>query len=175
MLEYAKNNPTTTSWVFKPHPLLRISAVSNGLFKTAEDYDKYLKRWNDLPNAIVEEGEYLQYMASSDAMILDSVSFMSEYLYFHKPILFLEREGIAMNEFGEELKEVLYRCSGNDYAAISNFITNSIDCDEMKMARDNFFDSHLNYYRKNGYLASEFIYRDIVDSILGKTGDKTLD
>ena len=38
-------------------------------------------------------GEYLAYFASSDAMILDSVSFMAEYLYVHKPALFLTREG----------------------------------------------------------------------------------
>ena len=46
-------------------------------------------------------GEYRAYFASSDAMILDSVSFMAEYLYVHKPALFLTREGERFNEFGE--------------------------------------------------------------------------
>ena len=64
-----------------------------GVFVNGEEYDAYCRAWDALPNAKVVMGEYLAYFASSDAMILDSVSFMAEYLYVHKPALFLTREG----------------------------------------------------------------------------------
>ena len=84
--EYVKNNTKTTSWVFRPHPMLRAGAVQQGVFKSEEEYDNYLEMWNELPNAqVIEGGMYVDIFETSDAMILDSVSFLAEYLYMHKP------------------------------------------------------------------------------------------
>ena len=43
--------------------------------------------WNALPNAkVVEEESYLDIFATSDGMIMDSASFIGEYLYVNKPL-----------------------------------------------------------------------------------------
>jgi hypothetical protein len=164
ILQYAKDHIETTSWLYKPHPLLRINAVKSGLFKSEEEYDSYVNEWRKLPNAVVAEGEYIPYMASSDAMILDSVSFLAEYLYFHKPLLFLTRHGEGMNEFGCLLKETLYQSSGADFDKIRSFLEKTIYEDPMKEKRDRFFSMYLDYYEENKKLAADFIYTDFIDN-----------
>ncbi len=164
-LEYAKNHQEDTAWIFKPHPILGLSCVKNGIFSSLEEYDAYCRAWDSLPNAKVVSGEYLSYFASSDAMILDSVSFMAEYFYVHKPILFLTREGERFNEFGEMVFSALYHARGTDYAAIEHFIDVLIESDPMKAMRDDFFSQVLDYTADHGMSATQFIYDDIVREI----------
>ena len=164
-LDYARNHSETTSWVFKPHPLLRVSAVETGTFKNEKEYDEYLNSWNELPNAMVIEDEYMEFMYTSDAMILDSVSFMAEYLYYHKPILFLTRDGERFNEFGEMLKKAIYTCKGNSVSEIAEFIEKTIVEDPDKRNREGFFADNLDYVKKNGMLASDYIYNDVVNEL----------
>ena len=53
----------------------------------------YLQAWNDLPNAQVYTGAYYQALfATSDGMIQDSGSFIVEYQYVDKPMIFLTRD-----------------------------------------------------------------------------------
>lgn len=165
MLQYAREHAATTSWVYKPHPLLRISSVKSGIFPSEAEYDAYVDEWRSLPNAIVAEGGYLPYMASSDAMILDSVSFLAEYMYFNKPLLFLTRKSQTVNEFGEQIKDVLYQTPGENLEGIRHFLEKTIYEDSKRREREKFFSEYLDYYRDNGKLASEFIYSDIVKSL----------
>ena len=165
ILECAKKYADETSWIFKPHPLLGLSAVKSGLFRNEKEYLEYVDSWNSLPNATVVEGDYLSLMASSDAMIMDSVSFMCEYLYFHKPMLFLERNKGGVNEFGEKIKDVLYQVSGDDFDGIRDFIENTIDNDFMKTVRERVYEKELDYYTYNKMLAAEFIYSDICKGV----------
>ena len=110
-------------------------------------------------------GEYLAYFASSDAMILDSVSFMAEYLYVHKPALFLTREGERFNEFGEMIVSVLYRAAGTDYASVEHFLDVLLESDPLRETRENFFRQVLDYADDHGKSATQFIYDDIVHAI----------
>ena len=165
ILNYARNHVETTSWVFKPHPLLKVRAVTSGLFKSEERYEEYVNEWRNLPNAIVLDGEYLDYMASSDAMIFDSISFMAEYLYFNKPALFLTRENEKMNEFGSKVLDILYHVSGKNLMGIADFIENGIENDSKFVERSRFFTKYLDYYKENRKLASDFIYSDVVKDI----------
>lgn len=164
-LEYAMKHQEDTAWLFKPHPMLGLSCVKNGIFASLEEYDAYCRAWDALPNAKVVLGEYLSYFASSDAMILDSASFMAEYFYVHKPILFLTREGERFNEFGEMVFSVLYHARGTDYAAIEHFLDVLIESDPMRAARDDFFSQALDYTADHGMSATQFIYDDIVREI----------
>ena len=167
MYEYAKAHPET-SWVFKPHPNLLFSAVSRGVFPNQAAFEEYLQKWNDLPNAKVETGAYYQSIfATSDGMILDSASFISEYQYTGKPLLFLTNEYQRFNELGQQLMKVLYRVDGRDFNGISNFIENVLinGNDEMFETRRRFFDEHFNYKKINGILASEFIFKAIDQEI----------
>lgn len=163
MLEYARKHPET-SWVVKPHPNLSISAVTNGVFGSNEEYNEYLAEWNDLPNAQVFTGGYYQEIfGSSDAMILDSGSFMVEYQYTHKPMLFLRREEQKFNGFGEALLETLYQVDGRDFTGIAEFIENVLidKNDAGKECRREFFTENLDYFKKNGCLASERMYQEL--------------
>lgn len=83
--EYAKSHPESTSRIIKPHPLLRTASVAAGIFKSIYEYDRYLDMWNELPNAkAVRLGPYNDISTTSDGMITDSVSFITEYQYVKK-------------------------------------------------------------------------------------------
>ena len=172
--QYAKEHEETTSWILRPHPMLRAGVVSQGVFASTEEYDEYLKQWDDLPNArVIESGTYIDIFQSSDAMVLDSISFLGEYLYAHKPMLFLTRERQTFDDFGRELVKVLYTCDGGDFAGIENFIQNVVmdGNDEMKEEREQFFRQYLDYRQENGMLASDYIWQYIEKQIEESTGE----
>ena len=127
LYEYVKENETSTSWVFRPHPMLRVGAVQQGIFKSEEEYEEYLEMWRQLPNAqVIENGMYTDIFESSDAMILDSISFLGEYIYMHKPMLFLTRDRNTFNDFGKELVRVLYKTDGGNLEGIKNFVEKNV-------------------------------------------------
>lgn len=168
MYNYAKENAAITSWVFRPHPMLRAGSVAQGMFQSEQEYDEYLDMWNRLPNAkVIESGTYSDIFKSSDAMILDSISFLGEYLYVHKPMLFLTRERNTFNDFGRELANVLYKADGGAFDAIRNFVENTViqNDDYMFKEREAFFEKYLDYYKNNGMLASEYIYEYIDNAV----------
>lgn len=163
-LYLARKYQDKISFIFKPHPNLRMKAVWTQLFKTFEDYDAYIAEWNRLPNARASEEEsYLDIFATSDGMIMDSASFLGEYLYVNKPLLFLTREGQAFNSLGEKCVSTYYKVRGEDYIAIEHFLESVIlhGEDTMKDKRAEVFAAELDYAGKNGCGASEFIYKDM--------------
>lgn len=163
MYELARRYPQI-SWVVKPHPNLIFSAVESGIFPDIDAFKAYLQKWNELPNAKVETGAYYQEIfATSDGMIQDCGSFIGEYQYTHKPMIFLTRDTQKFNELGNELMQVLYRVDGRDFNGILALIQKIfIDGkDEMFYARMKFFDAYCNYQKENGMLASEFIFKTI--------------
>lgn len=171
LYEYVKNNQETTSWVFRPHPMLRAGVVQQGIFKSEKEYDEYLDKWNELPNAqVIEEGMYNDIFMTSDAMILDSVSFLAEYLYMHKPMLFLTRERNTFNDFGKELVQVLYKVDGADFTGIEKFIREIVlsENDYMMEEREKFYTKYLDYINNNGMTASEYIYHYIEKYLIDK-------
>ena len=167
MYEFAKAHPEI-SWVFKPHPMLLASAVGHGLFKSAEAFKAYLQAWDDLPNAKVFTGAYYQGLfATSDGMIMDCGSWIGEYQYTHKPMIFLTRDTQKFNDLGNELMKILYRVDGRDLNGISALMQKVfIDGkDELFEARKKFFDEHLDYVKANGMTASEFIFKTIAKEL----------
>lgn len=172
LYEYVKKNETSTSWVFRPHPMLRVGAVQQGIFKSEEEYEEYLEMWRQLPNAqVIENGMYTDIFESSDAMILDSISFLGEYIYMHKPMLFLTRDRNTFNDFGKELVRVLYKTDGGNLEGIKNFVEKNVigNEDPMKERREEFFEKYMDYRNQNGMLASEYI-KQYIDCLT--EGDK---
>ena len=173
--EYAKTHQATTSWVIKPHPNLLSSCVCEGGFNSSEEAKEYFEAWDRLPNAkLVLGGDYSDLFKTSDAMINDSASFMVEYQYVHKPMLYLEREGEVYNDFGYRVKELLYAVHGDDYKGIENFISNVVigGNDIMKEERESFFAQELDYMKTNGCPASTYIYNKITHEVFGSEGEK---
>ncbi|MBR0060043.1 MAG: CDP-glycerol glycerophosphotransferase family protein, partial [Selenomonadaceae bacterium] len=165
MYEFAKSHPET-SWVVKPHPNLFFKVIKEKVFPSVAAFDKYLKAWDDLPNAQVCTGAYYQSIfATSDGMVHDSASFIAEYQYVNKPMIYLTRETQTYNELGEEILNASYLVDGRDLNAIAAMIQKVIiEGDDYKAAeRKAVFDKSLNYPEANGMLASEFIYKNIAD------------
>ena len=164
LLQLAKDYGDRISFVLKPHPHTRATAVSEKVFESFDAYDAYLDEWSTLPNArVVTEDDYLELFATSDAMIMDSGSFIGEYLYVNKPLLFLTREGQAFGALGERLIAAHYKAPATDEAVIRNFLDRVVlgGEDEMENTRKQIFSECLNYPRHNGCLAGETIYDEV--------------
>ena len=165
MYEYAKNHADTTSWIFRPHPMLRAGVVVYGVFQSEQEFDDYMRKWDELPNAkVVERGEYLDVFRTSDALVGDSISFLGEYQYTHKPLLLLTRKENTFDDFGKKLLPILYTAPGDDFEAIAGFIQKVVieQQDEMYDQRKQFFDMYLDYRKQNGKLACEYI-KELLD------------
>ena len=163
MYEFAKAHPEI-SWTVKPHPGLLLSAVDTGVFPSAEEFRKYLQAWNDLPNAQVYTGGYYQAIfATSDGMIHDSGSFIGEYQYMDKPMIYLTRDTQTFNDLGKLILSTAYLIDGRDLEGIAALLQRVfIDGNDYKAAdRKEIFDKYLNYPKHNGMLASNFIYKNI--------------
>ena len=167
MYEFAKAH-CEISWVFKPHPMLLASAVGHRVFPSEESFREYLQAWDALPNAKVFLGsEYQGLFATSDGMIMDCGSWISEYQYTHKPMIFLTRDTQKFNELGEEIMKILYRVNGGDLKGISELMQKIFieGKDEMAEVRQKFFDERMNYMKENGMTASEFIFKTIAKEL----------
>ena len=168
MYEFAKAHPEI-SWVVKPHPLLVLRTFLTKLFPSIAACEEYLQAWNDLPNAQVHTGAYYQdIFATSDGMILDSISFTAEYQYTHKPMIYLLNYGAGKyNELGKKILNVSYVVDGKNFEQIADAIQKIFieGNDPLKDERLKVFDEELNYYRKNGMTASEFIYKNVMDEL----------
>ncbi|MBR4152853.1 MAG: CDP-glycerol glycerophosphotransferase family protein [Selenomonadaceae bacterium] len=167
MYEFAKNHPEI-SWVVKPHPMLLYTAVEEQIFPSETACEDYFQKWNELPNAQVYTGAYYQAIfATSDGMIHDCASFISEYQFVNKPMIYLTRDTQWHNELGKKILDVSYLVNGQDLEAIaatlqSVFIEGK---DDKAKDRKKVFDKYLNYFEFNGMLASEFIYKNIADEL----------
>ena len=169
MYEFAKSH-SEISWVVKPHPSLFFSAVETNIFPSHESFKEYMQKWNDLPNAKVVTGGYYQALfATSDGMIHDCSSFIAEYQYVDKPMIFLTRAGEKFNELGKAILNISYCVDGQDLDGIAAMIQRVfIEGNDDKAAeRRELFDKYLNYPKANGMLASEFIYKSISQDLKG--------
>ena len=164
MYEFAKAHPEI-SWVVKPHPRLEKTAVETGLFPSAAAYEDYLQAWNALPNAQVYTGAYYQAIfATSDGMIHDSISFIAEYQYTHKPMIYMLNDSNEyFTELGRKILNVSYLIDGKNLDAIADAIQKIFieGKDPLKDERRKVFDECLNYYKLNGMSASDFIFKTV--------------
>ena len=147
---------------FKPHPLL-----VNSLYKAwgKERTDCYYEKWRNMDNTCIVEGVYSDLFLTSDAIIHDSASFITEYLIINRPALRTYNGRDPQTQFND----FSLACLDHYYKAyniedIENFILNVInDIDPMKESRTNFVKSNL--LPRNGKLPSENILADVLDSI----------
>lgn len=164
ILELAKKHTDSTYWIYKPHPLLRPHSVVAEVFGSVEEYDRYVEEWSNLENAdVVTSGDYFSIFKESDAMITDSVSFLAEYQFTHKPLLLLESGKEQYNDFGNSILNILYKCPGDDISGIDSFIQDIVfGNDDMREKRMAFFEENLSY-RENSMSANYRIYKDILE------------
>ena len=144
MLELANKYRGEIQIAFKPHPLLRPKLYKHpdwGVRRT----DDYFDLWSRKPNTLLAEGDYIDLFLTSDAMIHDSGSFMVEYLYTQKPVMYLTRPGHLnkVSELGKLALDMHYQ--GNQEQDIDTFIEDVVlgGNDSMWDLRKQFFDNWL--------------------------------
>lgn len=112
-------------WVLRPHPELFEHMVAAGV-KTRAEANAYRDRFNALPNGqVYEGGDMMTLFRQSDALILDSISFLAEYAPTGNPICFLDSpRRQRLNPIGERLLHTYY--AAWDEAEIRDFIENVV-------------------------------------------------
>jgi len=165
ILDIVENYKDKIQIAFKPHPLLKVKLSKNKEWGR-ERVDYYYQQWEELENGQLESDDYVDLFNTSDAMILDSGSFVAEYLCCGKPSLFTfsnlnVRE--RFNEFGKLALEQHYHAYNE--ADILEFIENVVleGKDTMKEKRDTFYSSYLA--PPNNKTASKNIYDEICKEI----------
>jgi hypothetical protein len=156
-IELAINYKGKLQIAFKPHPLLRIKLEKDPNWGT-EKTSIYYNKWENLENGQFENSEYDNLFLTSDAMIHDCGSFMSEYLITGKPSLFMVRNESVMNhwsDFGEKAVAVHYQ--SRDKKELIDFIESVVlgGNDWMKEERNSFVKNNLT--QGNNLTASENI------------------
>lgn len=165
MLELAKKYADKIQIAFKPHPILR-PKLSDEKVWGQKRTDDYYHSWTLPPNTQLEESEYDDLFLTSDALIHDSASFMVEYLYLKKPVLYTLRDPQVtdrFNAFGKMAFEV-HQHATNEHDIVS-FIETSVlqEKDPKENVRQVFFNKYLSPV--NGQKASANIINEIKHSI----------
>ena len=80
-----------------------------------EQMNQYFDQWESLPNAqICEDGDYFDMFRTSDLMVTDCNSFLSEYLPTEKPVIHLISEhSVGHNKYGEQIIAGYYKVRTN--------------------------------------------------------------
>ena len=86
ILEFAKKHPEI-SWVFKPHPALKLRLKSENIMSD-EEIEKYYSDWSEI-GLTYEKGDYLDLFNQSYALITDCGSFLTEYFLTEQPVIHL--------------------------------------------------------------------------------------
>lgn len=153
-------------FVFKPHPLLRYNLEHHPDWGK-ERSDAYYAKWETGENTNYVNGDYIDLFNSSDAMMHDCGSFLQEYLYTQKPVMYLSN---ALNEeefnyMGVDMYNAYYKAFAED--DIVKFIEDVVikGKDPMKTDRARVFDKYL--LPPNGRTASENILFEI-EKVIGK-------
>lgn len=161
MLKIAEKYKEDVQFVFRPHPVLYQALEKKwGL----EDVKKYYQKWDELDNGQYYAGNFVDLFATSDAMIMDSCSFMAEYTAFNKPLFHTvtQTSRTHLNEFGEILYKNFYTPINELESDIEHFIQDVVinGNDYKKEERTEFVKQYFG--KINDKTASENIYDEII-------------
>lgn len=161
ILELAQKYSDSFTWAFKPHPTLYPKLLN---LWGKERTDKYYNAWEKIGIGQLELGEYVGLFKHSDAMIHDSCSFITEYMYTQKPVMFLEEkqrtaEEMLLGEFGYKSYKQHYH--GQTHKQIESFIIDVLNSVDLNIEqRIKFFDESL--LPPNARTACENIMNEIL-------------
>ena len=159
MLTFVEDFKDVIQFAFKPHPQLKAVLYRHpswGKIKT----DAYYEKWANGENTTLVNGPYLELFKSSDAMIHDCGSFIVEYLYSKKPVMYLGRNRESQsNIVGKRAYECHYH--GENIQDIKYFLDDIVlgGKDDMKPLREQFYNDVL--LPPNGCSVAENIIDEI--------------
>jgi hypothetical protein len=141
--ELVESHADQVQWTFKPHPLLKPKLIRHPDWGPKRT-DEYYRFWESHPVTQLELGEYVGLFRNSDAMIHDSGSFLAEYLYVDKPVLYLWSSPEVVRYFNEFGLDALGACErGDSQADIRRFIDAVlVEDDECRGRRHAFLSKH---------------------------------
>lgn len=165
MLDVAMDYADRIQFAFKPHQLLKFKLIE---MWGEERTNAYYRQWEEMPNCQLEERDYVDLFIGSDAMMHDSCSFTTEYLYQKKPVMYLLKNNPqdVFNDFG--IMSFSQHYTGRTREEIDKFLTQVVlqGDDPLRESREKFFNQYLGPYK--GCLPSENIMHTIEDLISGK-------
>lgn len=174
MLHIAEMYKDQIQIAFRPHPLLKVKLLN---YWGEAATESYYKTWAELENGQLSEGEFVDLFLTSDAMILDCLSFIGEYTATNKPALFTigSKSRVLLNDFGSKIYEMLYHAEGDLEEQICDFIETVVigGHDTMSQKRTQFIRE--NMLPPNGKTAAENVCNQIYDYIMGKSEVSALD
>lgn len=165
MFEIAEKYKDEIQIAFKPHPLLKVRLNQ---YWGEEAVEEYYKKWEDLENGQLEEGAFMDLFLTSDAMILDSLSFIAEYTAVNKPALFTigTHSRVKLNDMGWEIYDMMYHAEAEHMKQqVCDFIE-----DVVINANDVYMEKRTKYIQEkiappNDKSAAENVFDLIVDYI----------
>ena len=112
ILELAKSHPEI-EWIFRPHPAFKNRVISNSIM-SEEELEKYYQEW-DKTGTVYTDSNYLEMFVSSDCLITDCISFLTEYAPTGKPVLHLRKDNQK-----EEFNTLVSKIDDGYYQIYSN-------------------------------------------------------
>lgn len=163
MLKIAYEYRGTMQFVFKPHPQLKPALYEHKDWGK-ERTDNYYRSWGIGENTNICEDAYIDLFKTSDAMIHDCGSFIVEYLYTMKPVMFLD--SYNREEQSNEVGKKAYKCHyhGKSISDIKSFLTEVV-----LEKKDPKFEERRIFY--NTILVppkGESVARNIINEILNR-------
>ncbi len=166
MVTIAREYSDQIQIAFKPHPALLTQLYIHPDWGK-ERADHYYELWNQMDNTQLETGQYIDLFMTSDAMIHDSGSFVAEYHYSQKPVMFVARDlSSIMTDVSIIGKEAYNACYiGKDEADIRHYLDEVVlgGNDPMLSERQQFYNKYL--LPSNGKSVAQNILDDIVESL----------
>jgi len=104
VMQIAHDYREDIQWALRPHPMLKPRLMHDPAWGTLRT-DAFFDFWKNSAFSQVHEDDYIPLFRTSDAMIHDSGSFLAEYLYLQKPVMYLMTEqtgDMYFNSFGRE-------------------------------------------------------------------------
>lgn len=167
MIEIANKYSDKIQFAFKPHPRLKEKLYQLddwGIKKT----EQYYRKWAVMSNTIFIEGQYDNLFTTSDALIHDCSTFMVEYMYTGKPLMFVikENSNYPLNEFGKKCFDLYYH--GKTIHDIEIFLQDVLlqGKDPMYTLRHRFVEKELT--PPNNRTVAENIYHDMKFSLTSR-------
>jgi len=128
-----------------------------------ERTDTYYSLWENGENTNVINSAYVELFKSSDAMIHDCSSFIIEYLYIQKPVLYLMKDDRCVLESTARVGRKSLDCHYQAFNAdeIENFLVNVVlnEDDPLKSRREHLYKECL--LPPNGCTAAENMLNEI--------------
>ena len=143
MMRLAEEYREDVQWALRPHPMLKPRLMKETEWGPQRT-EHFFAFWEQSRFCQLHEEDYLPLFQTSDGMIHDSGSFLAEYLYLRKPVMYLMTEqtgGKYFNPFG---RRAIAACDlGRSPEDIKRFLDRLLSHNTENAAVDGFFSEDI--------------------------------